>query len=140
MTNPRDPFAVAHFNALEDAAVAPRSTTEFQGQYLGMPGNSHYSRPTPDGNYLFVGAEAYTEPTGLAFNPRPGDIKVFDLSELNCRSPLDSDSTNYDPMGPGTGRVYRPAGGAGRGRAADLAQLRHHRRRHTALLGVVSGR
>jgi hypothetical protein len=100
VTNPRDLFAVAHFNALEDAAVAPRSTTEFQGRYLGMPGNSHYSRPTPDDNYLFVGAEAYTEPTGLAINPQPGDIKVFDLSELNFRSPLDSDSPNYDPMAP----------------------------------------
>lgn len=100
VTDPRNPFAVAHFNAAEDADVAPRTTTEFQSQYLGMPGNSHYSRPSPDGDYLFLGAEAYTEPTGLAVNPRPGDIKVFDLSAMDLRTPLDTESPNYDPTAP----------------------------------------
>jgi hypothetical protein len=100
VTDPTDPVALAHFNAVEDADVEPRSTTEFYSRYIGMPGNSHYTRPTPDGEYLFVGAEAYPDPTGTAIPEEHGGIKVFDLSAVGLQSPLDPDSPRYDPQSP----------------------------------------
>lgn len=100
VTDPTDPFAVAHFGAVEDADVAPRSTAEFFSRYVGMPGNAHYSKPTPNGDYLFVGAEAYPDPTGTAIPEEHGDIRVFDLSSMNLRSPLNTDTPTYDPTAP----------------------------------------
>lgn len=108
VTDPTDPFAVAHFNATEDADVAPRSSAEYNSRYLGMPGNTHYSRPTPDGDYLFVGAEAYPDPTGIAVPADHGDIKVFDLTAMDLESPLDTESPTYDPTGPAAVECIKP--------------------------------
>lgn len=108
VSDPANPFAVAHFNALEDAGVPPRSTTEFQSRYIGMPGNTHYSKATPDGDYLFVGAEAYPDPTGTAIPEEHGDIKVFDLTEMNLRSPLNTDAPTYDPTAPEPVECIKP--------------------------------
>lgn len=108
VTDPADPVALAHFNATEAAHVKPHSTAEFYSRYVGMPGNSHYSRPTPDGDYLFVGAEAYPDPTGTAIPDEHGGIKVFDLTEMNLESPLNTDAPTYDPRSPEPVEVIQP--------------------------------
>jgi hypothetical protein len=103
VSDPREPVAVAHFDALENADIAPRSTTEFYSRYIGAPGNDHYARPTPDGEYLFVGAETYPDPTGTAIPEKHGGVRIYDLSEVDLRSPIDTEAQNgapADPTGP----------------------------------------
>lgn len=103
VSDPTDPVAVAHFGALEDADIAPRSTTEYYSRYIGTPGNAHFAMPTPDGEHLFVGAETYPDPSGTALNERHGGIKVFDLDDVNLSAPIRTETQDgelIDPTGP----------------------------------------
>lgn len=103
VSDPEDPVAVAHFGALEDAHIAPRSTTEYYSRYIGAPGNDHFAMPTPDGEHLFVGAETYPDPTGTAIPEEHGGVTIYDLDDVNLESPIETasqDGRPIDPTGP----------------------------------------
>lgn len=97
VSDPTDPVEVAHFGATEDAGDAPDSTAEFYRRYLGLPGNAHYARPTPSGDYTLVGAESYPGTfEDVVVPPGHGGIKIFDTSDLSA---LSGDPTAPDPVG-----------------------------------------
>lgn len=100
VSDPGDPVAVAHFDALDDAHIAPRSSTEYYSRYIGAPGNDHYARPTPDGEYLFVGAETYPDPTGTAIPEKHGGVRIYDVDDVNLSAPIDTASQNGEPIDP----------------------------------------
>lgn len=100
VSDPEEPVAVAHVGALEDADIAPRSTTEFYSRYIGAPGNDHFAMPTPDGEHLFVGAETYPDPTGTAIPERHGGIQVYDMSDLDLSSPIATEAQTGRPVDP----------------------------------------
>lgn len=100
VTDPAAPVAVGHVGALENADIAPRSTTESQSRYIGAPGNAHYAEPSPDGNFLFVGAETYPDPTGTALPPTHGGVRIFDLRGYALDSPIATASQQGRPVDP----------------------------------------
>lgn len=54
----------------------PVNVSQMGASVDGFQGNAHYSRPTPDGDTVFVGAE-----TGCGDVP-PGGIEVFDITDV----------------------------------------------------------
>lgn len=100
VSDPADPVAVAHFGALDDAHIAPRSTTEYYSRYIGAPGNDHYAKPTPDGEYLFVGAETYPDPTGTAIPETHGGVRIYDLDDVTLSSPIETEAQDGQPTDP----------------------------------------
>lgn len=55
----------------------PKPVAQFGAERDGFQGKCHYSRPTPDGDVVFMGAE-----TGCGDVP-PGGIEAFDVSDLD---------------------------------------------------------
>jgi len=84
VTDKRNPVAVAHFGAAEDA---------FDGGFVefvngGGESNAHYVQPTPDGDYLLAGAETFggTGHEEVGATGDFGGIRAFDVREV---APLD---------------------------------------------------
>ncbi|SEO80588.1 LVIVD repeat-containing protein [Halogranum amylolyticum] len=81
VSDPSDPQTVSQFGA------APKGDEEFSGsfpleRYLTSPGNAHYVQPSPEGRYVYVGAETF--PGEYVEDPDHhdyGGIKVFDVSD-----------------------------------------------------------
>lgn len=80
VTDKRNPVAVAHFGAAEDA---------FDGGFVefvngGGESNAHYAQPTPDGDYLLAGAETFggTAHEEVGATGDFGGIRVFDTREV----------------------------------------------------------
>jgi hypothetical protein len=88
VSDPTDPTAVAHFGAADHAANTSFGTVESQQEYLGGERtNAHYVRPTPDGNYTFVGAETFPGPfEGTVVPGEHGGIRVFDTGGVSASS------------------------------------------------------
>jgi hypothetical protein len=97
VTDPANPREVAHFGATDDAGEAPADTVEFYRRYLGNPGNAHYARPSPDGNWTFVGDETYPGTYKDVVIPGGhGGIRIFDTSGV---------TTDSEPSDPTEGHV-----------------------------------
>ena len=88
VSDPSAPELVAHFG---EAPGATREVRFFEigeedpGEYLQeteqleraltLPGNAHYVQPSPDGRYVYVGAEAFG-------SREPGGIDIWDVSNI----------------------------------------------------------
>ncbi|MFC6730966.1 LVIVD repeat-containing protein [Haladaptatus sp. GCM10025893] len=82
VSDPANPEAVSGFGMAPNADQAPNGN--LWERLLTLPGNSHYVQPTPDGKYVFVGAETF--PGGYVDNPDNDDyggIKVFDVTDFD---------------------------------------------------------
>ena len=88
VSDPTDPRAVAHFGAGPQAAEQPDDTADFYQRYLGGERtNAHYARPSPDGDYTYVGAETFPGPFEDTVVPGDhGGIRVFDTSDVSASS------------------------------------------------------
>lgn len=86
VSDPSDPELIAQFGAAPEAdePIPPldvdASPDEFmevfpRERYLSLPGNVHYVEPSPDGDVLYAGAEA--------FLGEPGGIDSWDVSDLD---------------------------------------------------------
>ncbi|WP_433632997.1 LVIVD repeat-containing protein [Halomicrococcus sp. NG-SE-24] len=81
VSDPSSPTTVSQFGA------APNADMPYPGEfpierYLTLPGNAHYVQPSPDGQYVYQGAETF--PGDIVDNPDNDDyggIKVFDVSD-----------------------------------------------------------
>lgn len=82
VSDPTDPRTVSHFGAAP-AGDAPYPDDGFPiERYLTAPGNAHYVQPSPDGQYVYVGAETF--PRSFVDDPDHhdyGGISVFDVSD-----------------------------------------------------------
>jgi hypothetical protein len=52
----------------DDGNLIPANYREYVTEYYGSPGNAHYVQPSPDGDYVYVGAETF-----------PGENNVGDI-------------------------------------------------------------
>jgi hypothetical protein len=78
VSDPTNPTEVSAFGVAPDAGEDVPfdfDNAEFVRRLLGSPGNSHYVQPSPDGNYVYDGAETYINDSG--------DIRVWDVSDLD---------------------------------------------------------
>jgi hypothetical protein len=78
VTDPADPVEVSAFGVAPDAAESVPfdfNNDEFVRRVYGPPGNSHYVQPSPDGEYVYDGAETYSI--------NSGDIHVWDVSDFD---------------------------------------------------------
>lgn len=88
VNDPYNPQFVTQFGAAPegDTEIRPWNTNEESFgeyynevfpvfRYLAPPGNAHYVQPSPDGNYVFVGAETFLD--------EPGGIDVWDVTDLD---------------------------------------------------------
>lgn len=77
VTDKRNPVAVAHFGAVD---YGLDSTSQVQYVNGGGDSNAHYVQPTPDGDYLFCGAETFggTGHEEVGATGDHGGIRVFD--------------------------------------------------------------
>ena len=103
VTDPTDPQAVAHFGATDRAGEKPADTVELYKRYIGQPGNAHYTRPSPDGDLTFVGAETFPGPfEDVGIPGDHGGIRVFDTSDVS------TDSTPSNPYDNHIGFIPAP--------------------------------
>jgi len=72
VSDPADPAPIAR--------VRNRPEGDTDGGFGGLPGNSHYVQPSPDGRLLAVGREAWNDPSTDAVEG-PGPVDVFDVSD-----------------------------------------------------------
>lgn len=87
VSDPAAPREVAHFGATEKAGEAPEDTAEFYRRYLGNPGNAHYARPSPNGDWTFVGDETYPGTYKDVVIPGGhGGIRIFDTGDVSTGS------------------------------------------------------
>lgn len=88
VNDPSNPEFVTQFGAAPegDTEIRPWNTNEESigeyfdevfplSRYYAAPGNAHYVQPSPDGDYVFVGAET--------FLGEPGGIDVWDVTDLD---------------------------------------------------------
>ena len=78
VSDPANPTGVSAFGVAPDAAEdVPYDfdDDEFVRRVLGPPGNSHYAQPSPNGDYVYDGAETYVDDSG--------GIRVWDVSDLD---------------------------------------------------------
>ncbi|WP_170977339.1 LVIVD repeat-containing protein [Halorussus salinisoli] len=88
VSNPSAPELAAHFGEAPGATKEvrffeigeedPEAYLQETGQLtrqLTLPGNAHYVQPSPDGLYVYVGAEAFG-------SREPGGIDIWDVSDL----------------------------------------------------------
>jgi len=96
VTDKRNPVAVAHFGAADDA-FDPDSTSYVNG---GGESNAHYVQPTPDGDYLLAGAETFggTGHEEVGATGDFGGIRAFDIRDV---APLDGGGTAVYPEADG---------------------------------------
>ncbi|WP_440008905.1 LVIVD repeat-containing protein [Halomicrococcus sp. SG-WS-1] len=81
VSDPSNPTTVSQFGAAPNADRPYPSDSRLE-RYLTRPGNSHYVQPSPDGQYVYQGAETF--PSDFVDNPDNDDyggIKVFDVSD-----------------------------------------------------------
>lgn len=71
VSDPADPVEVSWFGVAPSADEEPTG-----GDLLGPPGNAHYVQPSPDGDYVYVGAETYTGESG--------GVTVFDVTDFDA--------------------------------------------------------
>ena len=83
VSDPSNPTLVTQFGEAPDAATPPdESQSE---RYVTLPGNAHYVQPSPDGQYVYVGAETF--PGSFVEDPDNDDyggIRVFDVSDYDA--------------------------------------------------------
>ncbi|WP_170977317.1 LVIVD repeat-containing protein [Halorussus salinisoli] len=95
VSDPSAPELAGHFGEAPDAdkEVRFRNTDEeSRGAYFQetgvrdhrqrLPGNAHYVQPSPDGTYVFVGAESFIK-------GEPGGIDIWDVSDLGDISDIE---------------------------------------------------
>lgn len=87
VSDPSDPQMVSQFGDAPEADE-PVRPLELDGdpgyfetvfpteRFYGSPGNAHFVQPSPDGDYVFVGAETFTG--------APGGIDVWDVTDLDA--------------------------------------------------------
>ena len=88
VSTPSDPQFVSQFGAapngdteirpwdIENESIGEYFSDVFPiARYYGLPGNAHYVQPSPDGDYVFVGAETFVG--------APGGIDIWDVSDLD---------------------------------------------------------
>ncbi|RBI60793.1 hypothetical protein DMJ13_17810 [halophilic archaeon] len=84
ISDPTDPTLVTQFGDAPGADTPLPSSSRGE-RYLTLPGNAHYVQPSPDGQYVYVGAETF--PGGYVENPDNDDyggISVFDVSDYDA--------------------------------------------------------
>jgi hypothetical protein len=82
---PQGNEVIRPWNVEEESIGEYYDEVGFLERYYTRPGNAHYVRPSPDGNYAYVGAETF--PQFYESNPETseyGGIKVFDTSDLGA--------------------------------------------------------
>jgi hypothetical protein len=97
VTDKRNPVAVAHFGAADDAFQSSGTVRFING---GGESNAHYVQPTPDGDYLLAGAETFggTGHDEVGATGDFGGIRVFDTRDV---APLDGGGTAVYPEADG---------------------------------------
>ena len=76
VSDPANPSVDTHVGGIDPESVAEKSFREA----IQLPGNSHYVRPTPDGEVLAIGREAFDVSDDEDRYSAPGGIAIYDTT------------------------------------------------------------